>query len=846
MAGVALPQGKQHFEDNNGAPAAGWKLYTYVPGTSTLKATYTTSAASVANTNPVVMDARGEAAIYWVGDYDCSLKTNADALVWGPERLNQPEVAGAALAALALSSGSSLIGLIRSGSGAVTQTVESWIQLQHIYVEEFGASEAASASVNAAAIQAAIDAASTYKVGEVRLKQGAVYSVNALPVMAQGVTLDGNWGRLNAALGAGDVFGLRMATYSEVRRLKIYVTSTSPSSQFIWHAPISIGAPNNNGDSVASPNAFQSVHDWRIEEVELHTDRPFGPVIQGMGDCSNGVIDGVYIPDSATCSGVNFDWGNVGTVSSADIPGTRTTFNANNCYTTHPHDIRIENIKTGTLSVAVSGDLGSNIVRLSACYGIACKNLSAESVTLTGYRHIGGDLGFEFARAFEKPMACKGNTAELVVIRNPVSTTLNAAYVDTLADNVYREQFLASAYSPLVDPLMHGDVVLRDFAALGSDSASTYGARIIQARGVKVRGGTWQKFDIGIWVDEFVRDIEIDGPTVFGNRSDGIKVGTQPLRESTDRVSVRHATAYGNGTAGTGYGISVQRCFDADIENNKLGTTDETTQDIGILVADSAMNRNVNVRHNHCAGATLAAYSIPATTAPYYHDQIGEWVGNTANLSIIQTPIVACQNEVPVGIDMLFNRWAKRYITNTSGDPTVGHWRRGSVLWIRDATAAASVAKSVTTSGTFGTLNGLTNVATTNTSKDVVMSLAARTYTANADEYTGTVSSATNLREGIKCSVAGGFTDATLIGISGTTLQFDKPSKVVSGAAFTTAGVVEGEIISLNTTPAISSAQVMKIVGTTVTLDTAASSTESGRTASYTAPVFKAHAAVAA
>jgi hypothetical protein len=84
---IQLPNGKNYFEATGGGPAVGYKLFAYVPGTSTPKDTYTTSVGNVANTHPVVMDARGEAAIYWDGSYDVSLYTAADALVWGPERL---------------------------------------------------------------------------------------------------------------------------------------------------------------------------------------------------------------------------------------------------------------------------------------------------------------------------------------------------------------------------------------------------------------------------------------------------------------------------------------------------------------------------------------------------------------------------------------------------------------------------------------------------------------------------------------------------------------------------------------------------------------------------------------
>lgn len=60
---------KFSMTDNNGNPASGWKIYTYVSGTTTPKATYIDNAQSAANTNPVILDSRGEANIWWSGSY---------------------------------------------------------------------------------------------------------------------------------------------------------------------------------------------------------------------------------------------------------------------------------------------------------------------------------------------------------------------------------------------------------------------------------------------------------------------------------------------------------------------------------------------------------------------------------------------------------------------------------------------------------------------------------------------------------------------------------------------------------------------------------------------------------
>ena len=69
---------KFHVEKNDGTPAAGWQVFTCEPGTSTKKATYTTSTEAVANSNPVILDARGEADIWWAGTYKVFISDELD------------------------------------------------------------------------------------------------------------------------------------------------------------------------------------------------------------------------------------------------------------------------------------------------------------------------------------------------------------------------------------------------------------------------------------------------------------------------------------------------------------------------------------------------------------------------------------------------------------------------------------------------------------------------------------------------------------------------------------------------------------------------------------------------
>lgn len=82
MAVLYTPHFVQFFADDN-TPLAGGKLYTYAAGTNTPKATYTTEAGNIANTNPIILDSEGRAVIFLSGSYKFALTNSSDVPV-GP------------------------------------------------------------------------------------------------------------------------------------------------------------------------------------------------------------------------------------------------------------------------------------------------------------------------------------------------------------------------------------------------------------------------------------------------------------------------------------------------------------------------------------------------------------------------------------------------------------------------------------------------------------------------------------------------------------------------------------------------------------------------------------------
>ena len=80
---IILANGKQQYFDNNGDPLVGGFLWTMQPGAgiTTPKATHTDAAGTVENTNPIVLNARGEAQVFWTGGYNVRLETAAGGVV---------------------------------------------------------------------------------------------------------------------------------------------------------------------------------------------------------------------------------------------------------------------------------------------------------------------------------------------------------------------------------------------------------------------------------------------------------------------------------------------------------------------------------------------------------------------------------------------------------------------------------------------------------------------------------------------------------------------------------------------------------------------------------------------
>ena len=215
-----LPEGKQSFETAAGIPLVGGKVYTYDAGTNNPRTTYQDAAATVPNANPVILDARGEATIFWNGAYKVVLKDALDNTIWSVDNITDPTSVAIAYtdalrAALAAVNGDTLIGTT-PGYAANPTTFSIWIKQQVAIAENYPS------------VQAALNSGAPI----VKLSKTAAYNFAAGVTIPSGVTLEGNGKSQTNIVCAADITPFTMLNANDAGLegvlISAFATQTAP------------------------------------------------------------------------------------------------------------------------------------------------------------------------------------------------------------------------------------------------------------------------------------------------------------------------------------------------------------------------------------------------------------------------------------------------------------------------------------------------------------------------------------------------------------------------------------------------------------------------------------------
>ena len=234
MTTYIAPSPKLQFFDANGNPLAGGKLYTYEAGTSTPLATYTDSTGGTPNTNPIILDSRGEASVWMsTNSYKFILNSAAGVLIWTVDNLTS--AGWQSLAALAASGGSALVGYIQGLGGAVATTVQAKLR-EVASIKEFGTVGTADdtlvfqTAITACANRSLFIPAGNYAVSNLVIGQ-------EINIIGEGYSLTG----INQIAGStGPVILINGARHPSMRHLKVQGAGTGT------HCVSIIGASSGN------------------------------------------------------------------------------------------------------------------------------------------------------------------------------------------------------------------------------------------------------------------------------------------------------------------------------------------------------------------------------------------------------------------------------------------------------------------------------------------------------------------------------------------------------------------------------------------------------------------------
>ena len=367
------------FFSNDGIPLSGGKIYSYAAGTTTPQATYTTSAGSIPNSNPIILDSAGrtpqeiwlttgatykfvlqDANSAVIGTYDNLPGLNDNSAVYADLANTTDNAKGDALVGFKQSNSSGFL------SGAVARTVNTKLA-EFVSVKDFGATGDGSTD-DLLAIQNAINYISannsniTYTQGGTVFFPPGKYRVTGTIYLTKGVRLLGTM--------AGASFAFDSGTANVNAASTIYADFATPNTividsvGFITATGLRPSSTTNVNGSQIGSNTINPTHSPSIEHLR----------VTAMGTAAN-VITGVRMAGSPgfNINNVEVLCGRYGIVAQASWGAS----------------IRNVNVQAGNVGIALTNDI--NNIQIDEAY------ITVGSAAMTTpYFYYTGDAGIPY------------------------------------------------------------------------------------------------------------------------------------------------------------------------------------------------------------------------------------------------------------------------------------------------------------------------------------------------------------------------------------------------------------------------------------------------------------------